>query len=299
MTLRSRFALWITAIVVPLVAVIAGLVSYLAIEHRASVDQRHIERMRAMSIAVDTELEGTVRVLRALALAPELDVHRVDPFVERMRRYQSTQPLWTVIALGDPQWKDVFALDRNGAVTQRPNIEPRTLMHIAQTRKPSVSPLIRTDERNFETQVSVPVIREGAMVGILMVSIDPRAWLELLSEYPSAPGATMTLLDQDGAIIARTLNHETWVGTRPKGTLRPSWRETPEAANRSTGLEGQAFYSAYSRSPRTGWTVATGIPAESVDEGLSRKLFVACGVSMVAVGIAVLLAFYFGRRIPR
>ncbi|MGZ5037691.1 MAG: cache domain-containing protein [Usitatibacter sp.] len=294
---RSRFAVWLAVIVGPMILVMAGLVAFIAAEHRESVDLRHIERMRAMSIAVDTELEGTIRVLRALALTPELDVHRVEPFIERMRRYQSTQPLWTVIALGDPQWRDVTALDRNGLVTSRPAIEPRTLMQIAQTRKPAVSPLIRTTERHFETQVTVPVVRDGAMVGILMVSIDPRAWLELLGEYPSAPGATMTLLDQDGAIIARTLNHETWVGTRPQGTMRPSWRETPEAANRGKGLEGQAFYSAYSRSPRTGWTVATGIPADVVDEGLTRKLFIAVGVTIVAVGLTVLLAFYFGRRI--
>jgi hypothetical protein len=297
MTQRKRFAAWLAVIVVPMIVVIAGLVFFIAKDHRESVDLRHIERMRAMSIAVDTELEGTVRVLRALALAPELDIHRADPFIERMRRYQSTQPLWTVIALGDPQWKDVTALDRKGAATARPAIEPRTLMHIAQTQKPSVSPLIRTDERHFETQVTVPVIRDGTMVGILMVSIDPRAWLELLAEYPAAPGSTMTLLDQDGAIIARTLNHETWVGTRPQGTMRPAWRETPEAASRGTGLEGQAFYSAYSRSPRTGWTVATGIPAEFVDEGLTRKLLIATGVAAVAIGLTVLLAFYFGRRI--
>jgi hypothetical protein len=107
----------------------------------------------------------------------------------------------------------------------------------------------------------------------------------------------MTLLDQDGAIIARTLNHETWVGTRPEGTMRPAWREKPEAARRSTGLEGQAFYSAYSRSRRTGWTVAMGVPAEAVDEGAMRKVFVASGVAIVALGLTVLLAFYFGRRI--
>lgn len=297
MNARRRFALWVTAIVVPVVVVMVGLIAFIAREHRESVDLRYLERVRAMSIAVDTELEGSIRVLRALALAPELDMRHANDFVERMRRYQSTQPLWTVIALGDPQWKDVIALGLNGLTATRPTIEPRTLMHIAQTREPSVSPLIRTDERHFETQVTVPVIHDGVMTGILMVSIDPRAWLKLLGEYPAIPGSTMTLLDQDGAIIARTLNHETWVGTRPNGTLRQTWRETPEGAKRSVGLEGQNFYSAYSRSPRTGWTLATGIPAENVDEGLLRKLLIAAGLAVVSVGLAVLLAFHFGRRL--
>jgi hypothetical protein len=294
---RGRFALWVAAIVVPVLLVMAGLISYMAWDHRASVDARYLERVRAMSIAVDTELEGSIRVLRALSLAPEIDLRHPEAFVERLGRYQSTQPLWTVIALGDPEWKNVVAVGRDGRGAPHPTIEPRTLMQIAQTRKPSVSTLIRTVEKHYETQVTVPVIRDGVMTGILMVSIDPRAWLQLLNEYPSIPGSTMVLLDQDGAIIARTLNHETWVGTRPEGTFRQSWRETMEGTNRSKGLEGQTFYSAYSRSPRTGWTLATGIPAESVDEGLERKLFIAACAAMVSIGIAVLLAFLFARRL--
>jgi hypothetical protein len=297
MTRRTRFALWVTAIVVPVIVVMAGLIAFIAWEHRDSADARNLERVRAMSIAVDTELEGSIRVLRALALAPELDMRHVDTFVERLGRYQSTQPLWSVIAVGDPQWKNVVAVGRDGVATRHPAIEPRTLMQIAQTRKPSVSALIRTDERHYETQVTVPVIRDGVMTAILMVSIDPRAWLQLLNEYPSIPGATMVLLDQDGAIIARTLNHETWVGTRPEGTFRPAWRETMEGTRHSTGLEGQRFYSAYSRSPRTGWTLATGIPAESVDEGLQGKLLIAAGAAIVSIGFAVLLAFFFARRL--
>jgi hypothetical protein len=297
MKTRAQFAFWVAALVVPAIVVMSGLIAYIALEHRASVDARYLERVRAMSIAVDTELEGSIRVLRALSLAPEIDVRHPEAFVERLGRYQATQPLWTVIALGDPEWKNVAAVGRGGTMARRPAIEPRTLMQIAQTRKPSVSPLIRTDERHYETQVTVPVIHDGAMTGILMVSIDPKAWLELLNEYPSIPGSTMVLLDQDGAIIARTLNHETWVGTRPSGTFRPSWRETMEGTNRSKGLEGQTFYSAYSRSSRTGWTLATGIPAESVDEGLDRKLFIAAGAAIVSICIAVLLAFFFARRL--
>jgi hypothetical protein len=293
----ARFALWVTAIAVPVLLVMAGLIAFIATEHRTEADIRYLERVRAMSIAVDTELEGSIRVLRALSGAPEMDMRHPEAFVERLGRYQATQPLWTVIALGDPEWKNVAAVGRGGLVAAHPVIEPRTLMQIAQTHKASVSPLIKTDERHFETQVTVPVIRDGAMTGILMVSIDPKAWLELLNEYPSIPGATMTLLDQDGAIIARTLNHETWVGTRPEGTLRAGWREAKEGANRGTGLEGQPFYSAYSRSPRTGWTLATGIPAETVDEGLKSKLFFAAAAAIVSVGIAVLLAFFFARRI--
>jgi hypothetical protein len=41
---------------------------------------------------------------------------------------------------------------------------------------------------------------------MLVAIIESAAWLNFFSSYPIAPNATMTLLDQNGLVIARTLN---------------------------------------------------------------------------------------------
>ena len=133
----------------------------------------------------------------------------------------------------------------------------------------------------------------------MIAAIDPPAWLEFLRRYPVAPDATMTLLDQDGIVIARTLNHERWIGKRPAPSLYEKSRAMPEAAFKSIGLEGQAFYSAFSRSALSGWTMATGVPAETVEAALWRSTLGMVGGALLCLGLAAGLAYLFGRRIAR
>src|SRR5262249_18103212 len=116
---------------------------------------------------------------------------------------------------------------------------------------------------------------------------------------PVIPGATMTLSDQNGLVIARTLNPDRWVGQRVSPVLYEKSRELPEAAYRNIGLEGQWFYTAHSRSTISGWTLATGVPVADVERELrGSTLAMMAGAGLTAL-LAVALALVFGRRIAR
>ena len=85
-------------------------------------------------------------------------------------------------------------------------LDRETLNRVVKTGKPFIPPLLqgRVSGR-YATAIVVPVRSAGrtyTLVGI----IKSAAWLNLLSSYPIAPNATMTLLDQNGLVIARTLN---------------------------------------------------------------------------------------------
>src|SRR5439155_12937739 len=100
-------------------------------------------------------------------------------------------------------------------------------------------------------------------------------------------------------VIARTLNPGRWTGQPASPELFERSRQSPEAAYRNIGLEGQWFYTAHRRSAVSGWTLATGVPAESVETVL-RGSTIAMLVGMLATaGAVVLLALVFGRRIAR
>src|SRR5207249_11247763 len=93
-----------------------------------------------------------------------------------------------------------------------------------------------------------------------------------------------TLRDQHGTIVARTLNSERSVGKPPSPGLTEQVRKAPEAAYRNTGLEGQRFYSAHSRVPVAGWTLATGVPAAEVEHALRvPALALTAGATLPAV----------------
>jgi hypothetical protein len=114
----------------------------------------------------------------------------------------------------------------------------------------------------------VPILRSEASRGSIYVGITQHGWLEFLRSYPISERATLTLNDRQGLIIARTLNNERWVGRRSGAAFLESIRGQDEGTSQIRGLEGQHFYTAFSRSRVSGWVLGTGVPREEVEASL-------------------------------
>ncbi len=299
MTIRSHLLLLVAGAFVPLLVFAVTITSFSWWQQRNALELRYLERVRAMTIALDSEIDATTRVLRALGGSPELGAEGMDHFVERMRRILAAQPLWTTLAVGTADWSDVRAVGRAPDTPSHPAIDSQTLKRVRDTQLPAISGLVHSPEGRFETQLALPVVRDGAVRYVLLVIVDQSTWLKFMSQYPVGTGATLALIDQNGVIIARTLNNERWVGKPAAPVLLAKSRETAESAWRGRGLEGQSFYSAHARSVRWGWTIANGIPADTVEAALLDSSALLAGGAFITIGLAVLLAFLFGRRIEK
>ena len=281
----------------PLLVFSTALTAYSWWQERTALEFRQLERVRAITIALETELHATIRVLHALGLTADIDTTNLAQSAGPLQSVAATQSLWATLAIGDPHWHQVVAVTGEG-ITQPPSIHADTLRRVIESRQPAVSPLVRTDA-GWRTHVAVPVIRAGRVSAVLLAAIDQRSWLGFMGQYPVATDATLTLLDQDGIVIARTLNNDRWAGQLPSEDLLRNVRDRAEGAFRSTGLEGQKFYSAHSRSTRFGWTVATGLPATAVELSLKESSWWLLGTAVITILGAVLLAVMFGRRIEK
>ena len=177
-------------------------------------------------------------------------------------------------------------------------LDPETVRRVLTEGQPFLSGVIALAKgEGYLTEVAVPVVRDGLVSHAFVVSIEPQVWLKFLSKYSLAANATVTLLDQNGMIVARTLNSDRWVGQRPVAALYAMSSQVLEAAYRSIGLEGQRFYTAHRRSMQWGWTIATGVPRENVEHAMRGSVLTMIGGSLTAVSLALILAFIFGRRI--
>jgi signal transduction histidine kinase len=295
--IRTHLLLLVAAALLPLLLFAAALTGYLWWQQRNALELRYLERVRAMTIALDTELDGAIRAMQTLGHSPRLETDPLENSAKRMRRFLDAQPLWESVAVGDPEWNDVAAVSRHRPGVIITAIEPSLLARVRATHLAAVSGIVRNPVGGYETQLAVPVLRDGALRWVMQVTVDQRAWLKFMSQYPVGPGATMTLLDQDGRIIARTLNNDRWVGKPASADLMQHLRETAEGAYRSTGLEGQRFYTSHSRSARWGWVVATGIPAETMEAALRVPSIALSGGALLSIALAAAVAFLIGRRI--
>ena len=296
MTIRSHLVLLVCAALLPVLVFSAVLTGLFWLQQRATYDEGYLERVRAMTIALDTEIGASIRVLENLALSPDLEGGRTDAFEATVRLVLTSQSSWSTVALVESSGRQLFKLTPQSDELGPVDID--TFNRVVATRAPQLSGLVRTGEaRKFMTEIAVPVTRDDRVTHVLVAGIEPRMWLDFLAKYPMAANATMTLLDRNGIVIARTLNENRWIGQRASPGLYERAREKIEGAYRNYGLEGQYFYTAHRRSTRWGWTVATGVPAEDVEADLRGTTYAMAAAALVVGLLAVALAMLFGRRI--
>jgi signal transduction histidine kinase/CheY-like chemotaxis protein len=302
MKLRTHLVVLVLSAILPLLGFSAVMGAIFWYQQRRAYDERFLERVRALAIGLDRELEGHARALQVLSQSSiSLQAGDVKTFYEEALRVRAEQPAWSTVVLADRTGAQLMNLQRPlGTPLPRVSIDESLIETVVTTGRPAVSGLVRDSVGGlYATNVVVTVRRAGAVSHLVIALIEPRVWLELLARYPMASAATMTLLDQHGLIIARTLNNDRWVGKPPAPGLTAAVRRSPEGAYRNVGLEGQLFYAAHSPVATSSWTLATGVPAEDVERALwGSTITLTAGATLVTV-LAVGLAVVFGRRIAR
>jgi signal transduction histidine kinase/ActR/RegA family two-component response regulator len=295
MKIRTQLVLLVTAVLAPVVLLAAVSTLRLWELQRQAFEQRFLERVTALRLALDRELDGSMGSLQVLGSAVA-DPSRHPAAVQlRLREALNGHPLWSAVGWLDGEGRpqaDIAVASETG-----PDLpDEATVRAVRQARRPVVSPLVQ-GASGFSTYVAVPVLRQDRLQAILYVRIDARNWLALLSRYPISERATLTLSDRHGRIIARTLNHDRWVGQPTSDEYRRRSLRRQEDSFISLGLEGQTFYSAFSHLRGAEWVLGTGVPQKDVEYPLGGPTAVVVLGMLIVAGLALSFALLMGRRI--
>jgi signal transduction histidine kinase len=273
--LRRRLLLLVGAALLPLaVASAIGLV-LLAREKRAQVARGALDTMRAMAVAVDLELSRAITALQTLSASSPLDRDDLVAFHDEARRALALQPAWLTVTLADAEGQQVLNLLRPPGAPLPRVVEMASFQAALRTGRPvagnmTLGPL--TQEQHFT--VRVPIVRADTPRYVASLAIKPDSMLRLIDRQRIPAEWVVSILDAHGLHVARSRRHEEFVA-RPPGDamarLLAAAVTQPEGWGRSTTSEGDAVYAAYSRSHKTGWTVAVGIPAAVVDGAVLRS----------------------------
>jgi signal transduction histidine kinase len=295
--IRAHLLIVVLAAVLPVALFAALTTSSLWETQRDAFEQRFLERVSALRLALDTEIEATVRTLRTLSDSVDLDPQRLDPLRADFERILAHQNGWATMGVLNRDATELMRVD-GWDLGERIVPDEETLDGLRRSGEPAVSDLIRGERsRVLITFVVVPVVRDKSLAGFLYVGIEHRRWLDMLRTYPIAPEATLTLNDRRGVIVARTLNDEQWAG---KQSSPRYWEQTVgkhEGVFQNDGLEGQKFYTAFSRLKTSGWVLGTGVPRDQVEAALRGPTMLLALGTVLAALVAGVLAVLFARRI--
>lgn len=294
--LRALLTVLVLATSLPGMLLAGWLVIDTWYEQRDLIDRQTVETARAVSVAIDQEIETTKAALRILATSPFLTGSDLSMFHARLLNALPTQPRWHAVILVDPS--ATVVMDTSAPPEGPPNLAAGPwCAEVLSSQRATVSNLLHDPASGlYYAIVAVPVMQGSRLRYVLGAQIDAASLTEVLRRQGPPAGGVLTLLDAAGRIVARTRNEARYVGGTPSPGFRSAVASMNEGAWREVLLEGTSAYAAMSRSPVTGWTVGIGIPAEEIDAPLRASLtsLAAAGGALVALGLAVALVLSRG-----
>jgi len=297
MKLRTFLLAVVCLTLVPLL-VVAGLAIWWAHQdERRAMEQALLYHARSLTVAVDREVETSLSGLRGLAASGDLDSGDVRKFYEQARLVREAYRRWLTVALVDASGQQVMNLLRPLGSPLPSVAGLETFRRTLQTGEPQVSDLVMGPTAGRPViAVTLPLLRDGKVRHVLVAVMTPESFASVLAAAHIASGTVGTIVDGNGIVVATTQGPEARVGKpAPEGFVSRA-REREEAVFTGLTFEGSAAYTAFSRAPRSRFTVGIAVPSEQLEGPLRRSLWLLSGGAVGALVLSLGLAHLAGRQ---
>lgn len=295
-SIRTRLLLLAVAGILPLAAMSGWALLALTYQQRAQVEQAGLEIARALSTAVDTELQHSTLALEAIATA--LQGVGVAAFREPARRVVLSQPTWWALVLHDPAGTPVLHTGYPPGEDLPRFLERESFERVLRERRPVVGRL--SGQTALRIPVRVPIVRNDQLVYVLTALVEPNGMLDVVNRQRLPADWVVSVFDATGARVARSRSHQEHLGQAPSASLQALMdRGGHEGHGMTTALEGDRIHTAYSRSVTTGFAVAIGMPPSFVDAGAFRSLATYGGGLLLSLALGALAALVVARSVVR
>ncbi len=298
LSIGTSLAALVAACLVPSLIALGVLVdtNYRA-QERAVVDTA-VARARTTMLLVDRDLEGVESGLRVLASSRELATNDLGRFHERLRDALKSQTVDDYVIVDRERRTRLDALVGYGTTLPDSGIASR-VEPVFTAGRPALSGVFPSStDRSPVVAMGVPVYRGTEVAYALVVALRPDRIIA--SARDSLPeGWIASVVDENGHIVARSRDGERFVGESATPSLLDATRGRPEGTAETVSKDGIAMLTGFSRSSRTGWTVAVGAPKAVLLASLHRSIGLLLGGASLVLGLVLWLAFRLSRTVTR
>lgn len=297
--MSSVRAYLVALVAICMVLATCGFVLVLSQAHGVSRRQAaaHAEETaRALSQAVDAELERADGVLAALS-ASDAVRHHDWAAVDREARAAFANPsTWIVVQDRNGQQHvntglpAGAALPRTAAPVEMWRELDRGNRHVCNLVHGAVAPnIVCLDvgvDRNPQPQYAITVV------------FLPRAFEKIVTRLNNADGELASLVDRDGFVIWRNIRPASFVGRQASDALLTVLKSSGrQGIIESRSLENVPMLTAYQRSALSGWSVIVGLPIDRLDASQRAALLRGSLLSLGILLLGCVLALILGRRL--
>ena len=297
MKLRTFLLAVVGLTLVPMLGVAGVAIWWAHQDERRAMEQALLYHARSLTLAVDREVDNSVAGLRGLATSSDLDSADLRKFFEQARLARDAYRRWLTVALVDDSGRQRLNL-LHPLGSPLPSVAGlEAFRRTLQTGEPQVSDLVvgPTSGRRV-VAVTLPLFRDGKIRHVLVAVLTPESFASVLAAAHMARGTVGTILDRNGIVVATTEGQERLVGRPATGGFVASAREHEEMVFTGPTLEGSTAYTAFSRAPRSQFTVGIAVPSDQLDGPLGRSLWLLLGGTVGALVLSLGLAHLAGRQ---
>ncbi len=263
--------------------------------HEASQQQQRdegrymLDLARALSSAVDAELESAITSLQSLARARALEAGDIGAFYELAKRQAQAQPEWLAVQLSDASGNVLFRTSSPFGTADHRIADPQSLERLYASGRPVVGRTVRGPSGRAAFPVRVPVEDDEGRQYALTAIIAPSRLLQVVERQEVPGSSVISIIDSAGMTAARSRNQDVTVATPPSQSLSRFMQESGmEGIGETVTLEGEPVTTAYTKASRYGWAIAIGVPRSTLPPILLQ------GFTAYGLGILLSLAACFG-----
>jgi signal transduction histidine kinase/ActR/RegA family two-component response regulator len=272
---------------------------HVASEYRQREQERAmLDLARALTSAVDAELDSAVTALSSMAHSPAMVNGDLRAFYETARTQARAQPEWLGVILADDQGRTLFRTTAPFGAPAPAAIDPASLQQALSLHRPVAGRIARGQGGRAAVPVRIPVTDSHGRSYVLSAAIRPDRILRVIEHQQAPSDSVIAAIDAYGHIVARSKNQQRFVTLPITSDLKNLMRKNgAEGAGPTTTLEGDAVATAYSTMSRYGWTVAVNAPAPALRAAFFEGFAVYSAGIALSLAVCIALAYWLSGRI--
>ena len=261
------------------------------------IKRQAFDSARGLMLTVDREIASSQSALQALAVSPAFASGDFSNIHKQAGDLLLKFPRSDIILADETGQQLVNSFRPFGSSLPKRN-NPDIVRRIFESAEPTVSDLfLGAISKRPLVGVDVPVSVEGKIRYDLSMTF-PAERVGMVLRLHNLPREWIgVILDGKGIVIARTHAEEQTVGHPTSDILRQAISQSGEGTIESVTTDGIPVFSAFVRSPMSGWTVAIGVPTAILKGELEKWLWWSLGGAILSALIGLGLASAIGRQI--
>jgi len=162
-------------------------------------------------------------------------------------------------------------------------------------------PVVSRSSGALSLSLGRPIVgRDGTVRGVVAISTRLERIQELLTPEVMPPGSVMTLANENGAILARSIDPAKWIGRQfDIEPLRRALIDGEIVLEMTSPVDGVMRLSAFVRAAKVPWVVYVGVPTDAALAHARTEAWWRGGIALLTLALALALAWSVSRRIAR